>query len=547
MRKKYFFTLGPVLLFTFSLTSWAWAKKFPLTAAEASHFTATSTYQEVKEFINQLQEQTALLRVKTLAVSSEGRAVPLLIIGQPPPSHPSVLRYDHRVPVYIQANIHAGEVEGKEASLMLARNILQEDSPYLEKLVILIAPIFNPDGNEKIDPSHRQNQAGPDKGVGIRYNGQNLDLNRDSMKLESPEMRGLVQNVLTYWDPVLLVDCHTTNGSFHQEPVTYSWPLNPNGNLSIIQYMRQKMLPSVSKILKQKYNTLSIPYGNFMDFKNPEKGWRTFSHLPRFLTNYMGLRSRLAILDENYAYADYKTRVYACYHFLLAILDYCSEHSVEISDLVARADQKTTTAGSQPSEKDGFAVEFDLQPVDEKVTIQGWEMEVLPGEEGWPRVKKTDRKRVFILPYFSDFIPRRTVPFPHAYLIPVQDSDLISKLCQHGLMVERLTQPVNLEVESFLIQEIKASERLYQGHHLNSIKGEYFSEKKNFPAGSYVISTAQPLGNLAVYLLEPESDDGLLVWNFFDRYVSPQWGRRPQVYPVYRLRKPANLAKEGIQ
>jgi len=257
-------------LILISITSFSQTKKRPLTVAEASEFTATSRYADVMEFIRHLQKQSSMIRVETLCRSTEGRAVPLLVIGNPAPTSPLDLHRSGKAAVYLQANIHAGEVEGKEASLMLARDILlSETPPYLDKLVILIAPIFNADGNEKISPENRRNQVGPEKGVGVRYNGQNLDLNRDSMKLESPELRGLVQNVLLRWDPVLLVDCHTTNGSYHEEPVTYSWILNPNSDSSIIQYMRDRMLPSIKKILMEKYATLSIPYGNFMDFEEP--------------------------------------------------------------------------------------------------------------------------------------------------------------------------------------------------------------------------------------------------------------------------------------
>jgi hypothetical protein len=203
------------------------------------------------DFIHQLQEQSSLIRLETLCVSAEGKRIPLLIIGDPVPSSPLDLRRDDRAVVYFQANIHAGEVEGKEAALMLARDLIQgKTDPYLDKLVILIAPIFNADGNDKISTENRRNQKGPENGVGIRYNGQNLDLNRDGMKLESPEVQGLVQNVLLRWDPVLFLDAHTHNGSYHQEPVTWTWALNPNGDSSLINYSANKMWPAVEKLMR---------------------------------------------------------------------------------------------------------------------------------------------------------------------------------------------------------------------------------------------------------------------------------------------------------
>lgn len=520
-------------------------EKWPLTRAEQTDYKATSRHEDVLTFIQGLQRKSHLIRVEYIATSTEGRPVPLIIIGNPLPSSPRELRFDPRIGVYIQANIHAGEVEGKEASLMLARDILAASKPpYLDRLVILIAPNFNPDGNEKISPQNRRNQPGPEAGVGVRTNGQNLDLNRDAMKLESPELRGLVANVLERWDPLLLVDCHTTDGSYHEEIVTYSWPLNPNGDPSILVYMRDKMLPAIQQILEKKYKTLGLPYGDPVDFKEMDKGWRTFSHQPRYLTNYIGLRNRLSILDENYVYAPFKDRVMGCYNFLRAILDETYSRAEEIKRLVAEADRKTVTTGLNPSEKDLFAVEFDLKPLPQPITIRGYEMEIIPREGGFPQIKPTEKKKTYTVPYLADFVAKRSVRFPHAYLITVNDQEIINKLKQHGIIVERLTQPARLEVEIYELKELKASERPFQGHRLNTLKGEFRSETRDFPAGTFFVTTAQPLGRLVAYLLEPESDDGLFVWNFFDRYLVPEWGRRFEIFPVVKLMKPVSLAKE---
>jgi hypothetical protein len=519
----------------------------PKTTAESTAYAATSTYAEVMSFIRELQKLSPLVRLETICTSTEGKAVPLIVIGRPLPQDSLALRTDKRVAVYIQANIHAGEVEGKEASLMLARDILLDPKlPYLDKIVLLIAPVFNADGNDKMSPDNRRGQNGPEK-AGVRHNGQNLDLNRDAMKLESPEMQGLVRNVLLRWDPLLFIDCHTTDGSYHEEPVTYSWPLCPNGDPSIIKYMRDKMLPAVNATLEKKYNTLSVPYGDPKDFQDLSKGWQTFSHQPRFMTNYIGLRNRLAILDENYNYADFKTRVLGCYNLLKAILDYCQTRAEELTRLVADADQKTVQRGLAPRETDTFGLDIEVQPLPEKVTVRGYEMEVTPREGSpFPQVKRTDRKKTYIMPYYADFVPKRTVRLPYAYLIPVFDEEIPAKLRGHGLAVERLAESATLEVEAFRLKEVKGADRLYQGHRTNQVKGEYAVEKKEFPKGTLIVRMAQPLANLAAYLLEPESDDGLLVWNAFDKYIASQWGRGFQTYPVYKLYTPQNLAADGL-
>jgi hypothetical protein len=174
-------------------------------------------------------------------------------------------------------------------------------------------------------------------------------------------------------------------------------------------------------------------------------------------------------------------------------------------------------------------------------------MEVIKKEGSRPQIRRTDKSKAYTVPFFTDFVPKRSVSFPFAYLLTTKDSEILHKLLQHGLLVEKLTKPAKLEVESFRITEIKGAERLFQGHRMNSVKGEYNLEEKEFPVGTLFISTAQPLANVAVYLLEPESDDGFLVWNFLDRYVVAQWGRGPQSYPVYKLLKPANLVKERVK
>jgi dipeptidyl-peptidase-4 len=520
----------------------------PQTVAEATDYKATSRYVDVINFIREVQKKSPLIRVETMGVSPEGREIPLVIVGDPVPSSPLDLRTDPRAVVYIQGNIHAGEVEGKEASLMLIRDILQEDRPpYLDRLVLLFSPIFNADGNEKISPQNRRNQGGPEQGVGVRYNGQNLDLNRDSIKMESPELRGLVKNVLLRWDPVILVDCHTTNGSYHEEPVTYSWPLNPNGSMDILLYMRDTMMPALQKHLKDKYDTLGIPYGNFMG--HDMSGWRTFSHEPRFVTNYVGLRNRLAILIENYAHAEFKTRVFGNYHYVKSILDYCHENRDAIQKMIHDADMATIKRGMNPTKEDTFAVEFEVKPLEEPVTILGYEMEVVPQKEGQrPRMRRTDTRKAYTIPYHADFQPKRSVAYPAAYLISVQTPEVLDKLRQHGIVVERLLKPVTLEVESFQVKTIKASDRLYQGHRMNNaVEGEYSTESREFGEGTYVVRTAQPLANLASYMLEPESDDGLLVWNYFDRYLVPQWRNTPQTYPVFKLYTPTPLVTEIIR
>ncbi len=512
-----------------------------LTTAERSGFKSTSTCDDVWSFINTLDKSSPYLRLETIGRSAEGRNIPLMIIGNPLPESPVKTASDSRIVIYIQANIHADEVEGKEAAQMFARDILKDPGSSLFKnIIFLICPIFNCDGNEKISPMHRTYQNGPVNGVGVRYNGQSLDLNRDAMKAESPEIRGLITRVLNRWDPALLMDCHTTDGSFHVEPVTFTWMANPNGDTSLISYMKRKMMPSISGILSSKYKTENCFYGEFVDMMNPSLGWIYESADPRYLTNYMGLRNRIGILNENYVYADFRSRVYGCYNLMKSLAEYVAANRSEIKRMVGDADNRTIKKGSDPAERDSLGIEFNMRSAGD-VTIKTYEAEFLGSDDGWPRYKKTDRQIDVTVPYLIDFYPVRKAKYPFAYILTVKDPEIIDLLKIHGIVVEKLAQNSEFVAERFEISDLKGAARLNQGHYTNTIKGKFKSETAQFSAGDAVIRMSQPLAPLAAYLLEPESDDGLVKWNFLDRYLVPQWGSGFNQFPVFKVNRKTEI------
>jgi dipeptidyl-peptidase 4 len=507
-----------------------------LTVAERSDYTSTATSLEVNAFLSELAAHSSHCRVETLAMSISGKPVPLLVIADPMPVSAAELKNDKRIVVYIQANIHAGEVEGKEASLMLARELVSGKShPWLKDVVILICPNLNPDGNDQISTLHRTNQNGPKNGVGVRHNGQYLDLNRDAMKLETPEMRGVVTRVLNRWDPAVIVDCHTTNGSFHEEPVTFTWMMNPNGDTALIHHMRDNMMPGISSILRDQYGIENCFYGEFVDMAKPDLGWEMVGPEPRYFDNYVGLRNRLAILNENYVYADYKTRVLGCNLLLRSILDYASANREEIKKRIEKADQVTVLKGMNPAANESFAVAFGVRPNPNYITIHAFEVEETGDTLFWNKYRKTDRKMQVTVPYLADYYPSECIKFPYAYLLNVTDTIYRDFLHLHGIQVEKLAFDQEIEVETFRIDEILSDRRLNQGHYTQTMKGKYQREIIPFPAGTWVVPTAQPLANLAAYLLEPQSDDGMAVWNMFDRYLVPQWGPGYYPWPVYRV------------
>ena len=518
-----------------------------LTVAEATDFASTSRYEDVMRFIGKLEAMSPHIRTEIMGRTVEGRNIPLMVIADPMPLSPSDLKNDPRLVVYVQANIHAGEVEGKEAVLMFARDILGKNDPALFREVVFLAcPIFNADGNERISEENRAHQAGPENGVGVRHNAQMLDLNRDAMKAETPEMRGLISHVFNRWDPAVIMDCHTTNGVYRQEPVTFSWMVNPNGDRELIRYMRDKMMPAMSRNLLENFDVENTFYGEFMDMSNPDEGYTAYASEPRYLVNYIGLRNRLAILNENYVYADFRSRVEGTYYLIQTMLDYAVENRAEIKEKVRSADARTLARGSDPAPADSFAVTYTGVPTPRKVTVKTYEVERYTDDQGRPRFRKTDNKLTLTVPYIADYEPLICVKFPYAYLITVPDPGVLSNLRVHNIEVEELSRAQSFEVERFDLQELAPSQRLNQGHYTNQVKGTFVAETRTFPAGTCLVRTAQPLGSLAAYLLEPQSNDGLLLWNFFDSYLVPQWGRGFYPYPVYKVLGKTKILSKGL-
>ena len=536
--KKLFFALFTLLICNLNLFS----QESLLTVAEKSDFKSTSNYKDVSLFIEQLKKSSPFIRVEKIAVSSDGWEIPLMVIANPLPKSPGALVNDKRIVIYVQANIHGGEVEGKEAVLMFARDLLKEKNPeLLRNVILLICPFINPDGNEKISTLNRTTQNGPANGVGLRYNGQFLDLNRDAMKAESPEVRGVITNVFNRWDPSVYMDCHTTDGSFHVEPVTFTWMVNPNGNTSLISYMRDKMMPEMSKNLLVNYKVENCFYGEFFDMMNPEKGWYLEGFEPRYMVNYYGIRNRLAILNENYIYADFKSRVLGCYYLIHSLMDFASVHESEIKDLLKVADNNTISRGLNPGVADSFAIKFKVRPVPEKVKVRTYEAEMTTDAYGRKNYKRSDRQKDVSIPYYIDYSPSASVKFPFAYLLTVNDREVTDLLKVHGLKLEMLTSDSKIDVERFEISSLSGAAKLNQGHYTDTISGRYIRESINFPAKTIVVRTAQPLANVASYLLEPQSNDGLVVWNFLDRYLVPQWGNGYNLFPVYKIMDKTDL------
>jgi hypothetical protein len=511
------------------------------TAAESSQYTKTTLYAEVMDFVSRLQQRSPRVKVASFCTSAEGRLVPLVVMSREGMASWRELRAAGKPAILVMANIHAGEIEGKEASLMMMRDIADGKYPgLLDAQTVLWLPIYNADGNDRLGRNRRDH--GPDL-AGVRYNGQNLDLNRDYLKLEAPETQALVQ-LFNEWDPLLVLDMHTTNGSYHRHPVTCTPQINPNADPALSDYMWTRLFPAVFAVLKKETGIEAIPYGNFLNDEFPERGWENDSPDARYGSNYVGLRNRFALLDENYSYADYKTRVQGAYGLLHAVLAYTAGHGGEMLALARAADRATAvTFAARP-----FTLEFKMERLFdftirsfefEKVTVKPEERDKFPPWVSDFYMKPTERPRDYRLPYLAKAVPTRDRPLPSAgYILPPTQAEAAALLRRHGLRVERTRQPFRAAAENFRIGSVELAKTIYQGHVAVTLTGAYETAESDFPAGSFFVPMAQPLARLIPVLLEPESIDSLSAWGLFDRVLVQQWSNRPGTYPVWRLAFP---------
>jgi dipeptidyl-peptidase-4 len=481
------------------------------TIAEKSDYKATSRHCDVVEFCERLTKLSPLVRLGELGKSGEGRKLPLLILADPPVSTPEEAAKSGKIVVLAMANIHAGEVDGKEAMLMLARDLATaKEKPLLKDLILVFAPIFNADGNERIAKEHRRSQNGPAEGVGIRENAAGLDLNRDYIKLDSPEVRALVR-FFNKWDPAIFIDCHTTNGSHHRFTITYEGPVCPAGDSKLIALVRDELFPEVSRRLEKRSGYHSFFYGNF---SRDRSRWETVPAVPRYGTHYYGLRNRISILSESYTYAPFRDRVLGTRDFVRTILEYAAENKDKIRTVLREARK----------EKEDIALRHRMKPLPRRAIILGFEEE---RKDGRTLAAKTPKD--YTVEYLGVAEPTLSVRRPYAYLVPSSWTNIVENLQRHGIAVEELREDIELDLEIYRIDKVNKG-AVYQKRLLIEVSASPRKESRRIAAGTIVVKTRQPLGTLAAYLLEAQAEDGLCVWSFFGEGV-----REGGDYPVLRL------------
>ena len=515
---------------------------YPRTRPELTNYRETSRYADVRQFLDSLRQLRAPLLFGSIGKTNEGREIPYVIASRPMISTPLEARKLGRPIVYVQANIHAGEIEGKDALLALLRDLAFSSKPNaLDSIVLIAVPIYNADGNERFAPQsvNRTEQNGPEM-VGVRANAQNLDLNRDYVKAEAPETRASLA-MFNAWDPDVFVDLHTTDGSFHGYALTYSPSLSPAAVFGGV-YARDSLLPVLRSRMRARDGFEVFDYGNFVsdgrglvaDTTVPE-GWETYDSRPRFGTNYYGIRGRIAILSEAYSHDTLQRRIASTYAFVKEALSLVAEKGAAIKSLAARADSQPLAWGRSPDSLQMIAVRSELVASPPKLDVIKEDLEKTGDssltQPGVPRgERRTGRYRTVRMPVYDRFSSTLDRVPPAAYVIAPEDTAVVTLLRLHGIRVDRSDTAWAARGESFAIDSIITNPRPFQGHHEIRLKGHWERGLQALPSRSFIVSTAQSRGTLIVYLLEPESEDGFTTWNFFDSHI-----RKGGKYPVRRI------------
>ena len=478
----------------------------PLTRAEATSYRETSLHADVMRFLAELGARAdRRLHVTSFGTSPGGRDLPLVVASAGGARTPEEARRLGRPIVLVINGIHAGEVEGKEASLMLLRDLLDGTrTGLLEHLTLVSVPLFNPDGNDALDPANRKldlphldGQIGPAL-VGTRVNASGINLNRDYMRQASGEMRALQSRVAQAWEPDLTIDTHSTNGSVHRFAMTYDIPhTGEAGRPEPIEFMRTRVMPPVTAALARDHDLLAGWYGNFVEDERAldarraadpavpvTEGWMTYPHHPRFGSNYRGLSNRLDLLLECYSYLPFPDRVRTTYATLLETLAFVAAHPEDVRQVVA----------SSRAPRERIAVRSRLEAFPGTIEVPTRAPRTLEGAPTSVTVR-----------HLSRYVGTTVVPRPRAYLVPPSAG---AHLARHGLRVEPATGTHAVEVATVTGLGAETGRKILEAAEFGDVSVEWRRVTRSAPAGALRVHCDDARAAIAVYLCEPESDDG---------------------------------------
>jgi murein tripeptide amidase MpaA len=471
-----------------------------ITPSERSGLTVTPSYAETRAFAEKMVAASSLLRLEIFGKTPQGREMFAIIARKPSKSKKPIL--------LAQGGIHSGEIDGKDAGLMLLRDIaFGGKARLLDKADFVFVPIFNIDGHERTSSFNRPNQRGP-VSQGWRTTAQNLNLNRDYLKADSPEMRAMIGLIRKY-DPALYLDLHVTDGTDHQYDIAYAFS-GWNGlyaqSPAIGRWLDRSFRPAIDEALKRFGHTPGY-YVSAVDNENPDKGIVHDADTPRFSTGYGDHRRLPTILVETHSLKPFRQRVLGTYVLVEAALrligdDGAAARQAIAADRAARPKQITLTW--KPLEKPIDQIDF-LGIAHEKY------MSPASGGNVIRWLGKPITQRIDVYGVAPDVV----TTLPKAWWIPATASDVIARLKLHGVQMEMIKTERVATLDMVRIADPKLG-NANEGHiPLTVGTFRHTAMRETFPPGSIRVPSDQPLGLLAAAMLEAESPDSFLSWNFF--------------------------------
>ncbi len=527
-----------------------WSGTWPealLTVPERTGFTRTTSTIQLLEWIDDLRWRTEKLHVLNLFISPRGKAAPALVLSSPRVTSPREAAASGKPVVYLQGSIHPPEPEATEALLMVARDILLGSRAHLlDHQIIVIAPVFNVDGTDTFVLQDGSLGSVTPHILGVRANADGLDLNRDAVKLETPEVNGLYR-FFNAWDPILFFDGHLMSRVNHGYANTYSGPTVPASHPGPRTYLDDRLFPAVRERVREEFGLEIFTHALFTPRTWPPTAWShdaaAWTTEAKFVVNDFGLRNRMAIITETPGQPTFERRIYAQYAYILALLEYTNEHAAEMQAVVRAADQETVAgvlAGAESGElRNWLAGEYRSRGTVDVLGYPSVVPEVVPGTSVVGTRAEGSTGEPQLMRGLDDLtlpVGTRDAWMPRGYLFPAELAAVADKLRAHNIAVTVLESPLRAEGEQFLIREVRRVRG--RGTELAVLEGQFEDAVREFPAGAYYVDLAQPMANAAFYYLEPQSADGFVGWGVMDEALGLRGGGpAPPAYPVFKVRR----------
>jgi len=481
---------------------------------ELSGFTQTPDYAETVAFCKRLAEYSEMVHYEVIGKSAAGYDIPMLIIDKKHQFNPETVRRRKKAVVMIQACIHAGEPDGKDAGFLLIRDLVIHNkyAELIDSTTIIFLPVLNPDGHLRFGENNRINQNGPEE-MGWRTNSNNLNLNRDYLKAETPEIQAWLK-VFNNWLPDFVIDCHVTDGADYQYQLTYGLETNGNMESNLTNWVTNTF---EAKIVEQMNNNNMpiFPYVMFNEWHNPLSGLVTFVSPPSLSTGYVAQQNRAGLLIETHMLKDYKTRVNATFELLKLSLEIIDS---ERNNLIALNRNADDLAANETFRKTPFPINFKLNENDTAYTeFLGVRYSITNSElsnGAW--FQYSDTAETFSLPIFKNNVPSVSVQLPEAYIIQQEWKSVIQLLSLHNIHFKVLEKDTNIVVNLYKLTNVTFSNTPYEGKMRAFFDAEEFTDTVFYKAGSVVVPMNQRTARVIAYLLEPQAAGSLAYWGYFN-------------------------------